>query len=183
MARGHRGLRRLRGQHVGAGALLLLPPRGRIYVLQQEAAGHGLGHAAHVPREHNALALARSRRDLPHRVSPRRNSPRTTPLPARRRQDTWIICDCANNIVGLSNPDKDLVSTGGLLTALWFMLVASLAFFVLGRSGADDYAATLVGFIVVGAALAVIADGKHRTGDLGGKAGTREYTNAIIARL
>ena len=36
---------------------------------------------------------------------------------------------------------------------------------------------------IQGAALAVIADGKHRTGDLGGKAGTREYTNAIIARL
>ncbi len=42
---------------------------------------------------------------------------------------------------------------GGLLTALWFMLVATLSFFVLGKSGADDYIATLVGFIVVGAAL------------------------------
>ncbi|MEI6725212.1 MAG: diguanylate cyclase [Actinomycetes bacterium] len=42
---------------------------------------------------------------------------------------------------------------GGLLTALWLMFVASLAFFVFGRSGADDYITTLVGFIVVGAAL------------------------------
>lgn len=33
------------------------------------------------------------------------------------------------------------------------------------------------------AALAVIAEGTHRTRDLGGKAGTTEYKKAIIDRL
>jgi isocitrate dehydrogenase (NAD+) len=33
------------------------------------------------------------------------------------------------------------------------------------------------------AALDVIADGAHRTRDLGGKAGTREFKEAIIANL
>jgi len=42
---------------------------------------------------------------------------------------------------------------GGLLTALWLMFVASLAFFVFGRSGVDDYISALVGFIVVGGVL------------------------------
>ena len=42
---------------------------------------------------------------------------------------------------------------GGLLAALWFVLVATVAFFVFGRNGVEDYIATLVGFIVVGGAL------------------------------
>ena len=33
------------------------------------------------------------------------------------------------------------------------------------------------------AALGTIAEGKHITRDLGGKAGTSEYTEAILARL
>lgn len=33
------------------------------------------------------------------------------------------------------------------------------------------------------AVLATIADGKYRTGDLGGKATTTEFTNAICERL
>ncbi|KAL1405330.1 NAD-dependent isocitrate dehydrogenase [Vanrija albida] len=33
------------------------------------------------------------------------------------------------------------------------------------------------------ASLTTIAEGKHITGDLGGKAGTKEYTDAIIAKL
>ena len=33
------------------------------------------------------------------------------------------------------------------------------------------------------AALGTIAEGKHITRDLGGKAGTKEYTDAILARL
>jgi len=33
------------------------------------------------------------------------------------------------------------------------------------------------------ATLATIAEGKHITGDLGGKAGTKEYTEAILSRL
>ena len=41
----------------------------------------------------------------------------------------------------------------GLLTALWLVLIATLSFFLLGKSAADDYIATVVGFIVVGAAL------------------------------
>jgi diguanylate cyclase (GGDEF)-like protein/PAS domain S-box-containing protein len=41
----------------------------------------------------------------------------------------------------------------GVLTALWLVLVATLSFFLLGKSAADDYIATVVGFIVVGAAL------------------------------
>jgi hypothetical protein len=42
--------------------------------------------------------------------------------------DTWIVCDCANNIVGLPNPDKDLVSQGGLLTPLWTWKPSSAGF-------------------------------------------------------
>jgi diguanylate cyclase (GGDEF)-like protein/PAS domain S-box-containing protein len=41
----------------------------------------------------------------------------------------------------------------GVLIALWLTLVATLAFFVLGRTTVDDYLATAVGFVVVGAAL------------------------------
>ena len=33
------------------------------------------------------------------------------------------------------------------------------------------------------AALGTIAEGKHITRDLGGKAGTKEYTDAILARM
>jgi isocitrate dehydrogenase (NAD+) len=33
------------------------------------------------------------------------------------------------------------------------------------------------------AALSTIAEGKHITRDLGGKAGTNEYTEAILSRL
>ena len=42
---------------------------------------------------------------------------------------------------------------GGLATALWFILVATIDFFVLGRSQMDDYLAAVVGYAVVGAAL------------------------------
>ena len=41
----------------------------------------------------------------------------------------------------------------GVLIALWLTLVATLSFFVLGRSAVDDYIATAVGFVIVGAAL------------------------------
>ena len=68
-----------------------------------------------------ALARARAR---PRASSPARELARAATCSPRRLhahcpQDTWIVCDCANNIVGLANPDKDLVSSGGLLTALW----------------------------------------------------------------
>ena len=53
------------------------------------------------------------------RTRPRRDVLTPPPPRALCPQDTWIVCDCANNIVGLANPDKDLVSSGGLLTALW----------------------------------------------------------------
>ena len=33
------------------------------------------------------------------------------------------------------------------------------------------------------ATLETIAEGKHITGDLGGKAGTKEFTDAILSRL
>ena len=41
----------------------------------------------------------------------------------------------------------------GLLAALWLSLIASIAFFVLGRNSADEYIAMVVGFVVVGCAL------------------------------
>ncbi len=41
----------------------------------------------------------------------------------------------------------------GLLAALWLSLIASVAYFVLGRNSADEYIAMVVGFVVVGCAL------------------------------
>ena len=37
--------------------------------------------------------------------------------------------------------------------------------------------------VIEKAALGTIAEGKHITGDLGGKASTKEYTEAILSRL
>lgn len=49
---------------------------------------------------------------------------------------------------------------------------------MLRHMGLNDYATK-----IENAALATIAEGKHITKDLGGNAGTQEYTDAVIARI
>ena len=44
---------------------------------------------------------------------------------------------------------------GGVLTALWAVLGASVAFFVVGNADVEDYVVTVVGYLVLGIALGI----------------------------
>ncbi|KAF8826797.1 hypothetical protein HHX47_DHR5000741 [Lentinula edodes] len=67
------------------------------------------------------------------------------------------------------SPGKGLANPTALLLSSLMML---------RHMNLDEYAAK-----IEKAALTTIAEGKAITGDLGGKASTREYTKAIIQRL
>ena len=47
---------------------------------------------------------------------------------------------------------------GGLLVALWAVLCASVAFFVVGNADAEDFVVTVAGYLILGIASGVVVE-------------------------